>query len=488
MHIQVLANAPAHVIDRNIYGHFSEHLGRCIYNGIFVGADSAIPNTRGIRNDILDALRAIQTPVLRWPGGCFADEYHWVDGVGQNRKRMVNTHWGGVVEDNSFGTHEFMDLCELLGAAPYICGNVGSGTVREMQEWVEYITFDGESPMANWRKENGRSEPWTLPYFGVGNENWGCGGNMTPEYYANEYKRYATYVRNFGDNKIYKIACGSWDFNYKWTEVLMREAGHKMDGLSLHFYTFPQPGYSRSATDFDERDYFSIMKYTLRMDELLTRHIAVMDSFDPEKRVGLIVDEWGIWTAVELGTNPGFLYQQNSLRDALLAAVNFDIFNRHGDRVRMTNIAQTVNVLQSVILTDGAKMLKTPTYYAFLLYTVHHDATYLPLHFESPLYVCEGEGDGIPAIHATASQRGDGVIHITATNLDPGVAHDVVFNLGGAAVAGVAAQILTGDAVNAINTFECENVCVKPYDGATVRDGAVAVQLPPKSLVQLTLR
>ena len=312
--------------------------------------------------------------MLRWPGGCFADEYHWRDGIGpyEDRPKTINTHWGGVVEDNSFGTHEFFHLCELLGADPYICGNVGSGTIQEMREWIEYITFDGPSSLAELRKANGREKPWKLPYFGVGNESWGCGGNMRPEYYADLYRRYSTYVRNFSDNRIYKIACGASDFDFRWTEVLMREAGRFMDGLSLHYYTVPGDWSNKgSATEFDEREWFVTMKKTLVMDDLITRHSSIMDYYDPEKRVGLIVDEWGTWYDVEPGTNPGFLYQQNTLRDALVAGINLNIFNNHCDRVHMANLAQTVNVLQAMILTEGERMVLTPTYHVFYMYKVH---------------------------------------------------------------------------------------------------------------------
>lgn len=345
-------------INRNIYGHFSEHLGRCIYEGIWVGEDSPIPNTNGIRSDVVEALKNIKIPVLRWPGGCFADEYHWKDGIGPraDRKRMVNTHWGGVVENNHFGTHEFMELCRQLECEPYINGNVGSGTVQEMSEWVEYLTFGGESPMSLLRAENGREEPWKVTYFGVGNENWGCGGNMRPEYYADVYRRYQTYVRNYGDNKIHRIACGPNSDDYNWTEVLMREAARFMDSLTLHYYTVPGEWQNKGpATGFAEREWFTTLRKTLHMDELITRHSVIMDKYDPERRVGLIVDEWGTWYDVEPGTNPGFLYQQNTIRDALVAGLTLNIFHKHHQRVRMANIAQTVNVLQAVILTEGEK-------------------------------------------------------------------------------------------------------------------------------------
>lgn len=479
-------------ISRHIYGHFAEHLGRCIYEGIWVGEDSSIPNTRGIRNDVLEALRNLSIPVLRWPGGCFADEYHWKDGVGprEQRKRMVNTHWGGVVENNHFGTHEFFDLCELLGTEPYICGNVGSGTIQEMQEWVEYMTFDGESPMANWRKANGREKPWKLKYFGVGNENWGCGGNMRPSYYADEYRRFQTYVRNYGDNRIYKIAGGANTDDYNWTETLMREAGSHMDGLSLHNYTVPG-GFEvkRPAIGFDEAEWFETMRGAWYMDELISRHSAIMDQHDPGKRIGLIVDEWGTWFQVEPGTNPGFLYQQNSLRDALVAGLHLHIFNRHCDRVHMANIAQTVNVLQAMILTEGANMLLTPTYHVFEMFKVHQDAEAIALHLETGEYTLEGES--LPQISASASKRADGTIDISLCNIDPKQEANLSLQLRGlAGTPEISGRVLTHSDMNAHNTFEHPET-LKPQVFSGIKEvtgkGLTAV-LPPMSVVVLTLR
>lgn len=488
---QIILNADVSrgKINKNIYGHFSEHLGRCIYGGIWVGEDSPIPNTQGIRNDVIEALRELQVPVLRWPGGCFADEYHWKDGVGprEKRPRMVNTHWGGVVENNHFGTHEFFTFCELIGAEPYINGNVGSGTVQEMQEWVEYMTFDGESPMANWRRENGRNEPWKLTYFGIGNENWGCGGNMRAEYYADVYRRYATYVRNFGGNRIYKIACGPGGGDYHWTEVLMREAGRFMHGLSLHHYTVPRNWAQKgSATQFDEAEWFITLKKTMEMDELITRHKQIMDRYDPQKRVGLIVDEWGTWYDVEPGTNPGFLYQQNTLRDALVAGINFHIFHKHCDRVQMANIAQMVNVLQAVIHTDGDKMFKTPTYHVFNMYKVHQDAEALDLICNSEMYKC-GE-DEIPQVTASASRNAAGVVHISLCNLDPNHNANVTCDLRGMTAHKVTGQVLTAEAINAHNTFDEPNA-VHPttFEQARLDGNKLEINLPAKSVVVLAL-
>lgn len=478
-------------ISKHIYGHFSEHLGRCIYEGIWVGEDSAIPNTKGIRNDVLEALKNLNIPVLRWPGGCFADEYHWKDGIGprEQRKRMVNTHWGGVVENNHFGTHEFMMLCDMLGCEPYIAGNVGSGTVHEMQEWVEYLTFDGESPMANWRKENGREEPWRLKYFGVGNENWGCGGNMRPEYYADVYRRYQTYVRDYGENRIYRVACGSHDAHTHWTEVLMREAAHLMEGLSLHYYVITGPSWQEkgSATDFTEQEWFTTMQKALKMDEVIKKHGAIMDKYDPDKRVGLIIDEWGTWFDVEPGTNPGFLYQQNTLRDALVASTTFDIFHNHCDRVHMANIAQTVNVLQAVVLTEGEKMLLTPTYHVFEMYKVHQDAELLDLHIQSESYT-SGE-ESIPQISGTASSK-DGVINIGLSNLSHDQSAEVQVELRGLERLGeVSGRILTSANKSDHNTFDRPgHVQPTAFSDFSVGEGQLRVMMPPMSVVTLELK
>jgi len=479
-----------YTISKHIYGHFSEHLGRCIYGGFFVEENSSIPNTRRIRMDIVDALKKINIPNLRWPGGCFADEYHWSDGIGEreNRPKMINTHWGGVVEDNSFGTHEFLDLCELLGTEPYICGNLGSGSVEEMSKWVEYLNFDGVSPMADLRKKNGHEKPWKVKFWGVGNENWGCGGNMTADFYADQYRRYATYARNYGDTRLMKIAGGANSFDYNWTETLMKKVPLSMMwGVSLHYYTIPKTWESKgSATGFDEREYFSALKSCLRMEELVTKHSIIMDRYDPEKRVALAVDEWGIWTDVEPNTNPGFLYQQNSLRDALIAASTLNIFNNHSDRVRMANLAQTINVLQALILTDKEKMLLTPTYHVFDLYKVHQDAMLIPLTVRSKDYVLGTEK--LSALNASASQDKSGNINISIVNIDPTNALDLQLDLPGASSLAVTAQIITADKFTDHNTFE-KPATIKPavFSGVKKTKDTLTVKLPAKSVVVIKL-
>ncbi|MBD0350407.1 MAG: alpha-N-arabinofuranosidase [Flavisolibacter sp.] len=483
---------PKTTISRHIYGHFSEHLGRCIYGGFWVGDSVKVPKQDLIRLDVVDALKRIKVPNLRWPGGCFADEYHWRDGIGprNQRPKMVNTNWGGVTEDNSFGTHEFLELCSLLNCEPYIAGNVGSGTVEEMAKWVEYLNFDGESPMANMRRQNGRDKPWKVSFWGVGNESWGCGGNMTPEFYADQYRRYATYARNYQGAPLRRIASGANVADYNWTEVLMRQIRPGMMwGITLHHYTLPTGNWGRkgSATSFDEKEYFNTMKNCLFMDELVTKHSAIMDKYDSAKRVALVVDEWGVWTDVEPGTNPGFLYQQNSLRDALVAGSTLNIFNNHADRVRMANLAQTINVLQAVILTQGEKMLLTPTYHVFDLYKVHQDAKLLPVKFTSPDYVSGNQK--LPAINASASLDSLGAVHITLVNIDPNNKITLNTALNGVKWNSVTGQIVTSAKLTDINTFDNLNkIQVQKFSGAKKQGNNLSVEMPAQSVVMLELK
>ena len=482
-------------INPELQGHFSEHLGRCIYEGIYVGEDSKIPNVNGMRKDVVKALKDIKVPVLRWPGGCFADEYHWKDGIGpkKSRKKMINTHWGGVVEDNSFGTHEFMELCKQLGCKTYVNGNVGSGTVQEMSEWVEYMTFEGVSPMADLRKKNGSKDPWTVNYFGVGNENWGCGGNMTPEYYGNLYRRYQTYVRNYNNDKpIFKICCGPNVDDYNWTDKVMAtcfaspEFLHGfMDGISLHYYTFPGGWENKgSATEFDDKKWYETLKKTLYMEDLIKHHTAIMDKYDKNNKVGLIVDEWGTWYDVEPGTNPGFLYQQNTIRDALVAGINLNIFNKHCDRVKMANIAQMVNVLQSVLLTEGEKMVKTPTYHVFDLYKHHQDAELIESYIDTEEIGLE-EQNMVPNLTESVSVGKDGKMHITLTNLSIKKAYSIDTEIAGSKIKAVKGEIVGGE-IHAHNTFAEPNVVKKAkFEDVSFKDNKLKFKIPASSVLHL---
>lgn len=476
-------------INREIYSNFSEHLGRCIYDGIYVGENSEIPNIEGFRKDVIEAFRQIKLPVLRWPGGCFADEYHWRDGIGEkaSRKKMINTHWGGVVEDNSFGTHEFMRFCELVGCEPYIAGNLGSGTVEELSNWIEYMTFDGVSPMAELRKKNGREKPWKLKYLGIGNESWGCGGSMTPEYYSDLYRRYQVYCRNYSGNDLFKIACGPNADDYNWTEVIMKKIGTwNMRGISLHYYTLPTGdwGHKGSATEFDADEYYRTVKNTLKMEELITKHSEIMNRYDPEHKVGLIVDEWGTWYDVEPGTNPGFLYQQNTMRDAIIAAVNLNIFNTHSERVIMANIAQAVNVLQAVLLTEGVTTVKTPTYHVFDLFKEHQDAALIYSHIENETADYD---TGVPCISQSASINENGDITVTVSNCSLDKEFEIDFGCAYSGIVSSEGRVLCGD-VHDFNDFEnIDRVHIVPLDIETANGRAKAV-IKPCSVASVTLK
>jgi alpha-L-arabinofuranosidase len=491
--ITLQADSGKITISRHIYGHFAEHLGRCIYGGFFVGeGNTKIPNTNGVRNDVVDALKKLKIPNLRWPGGCFADTYHWKDGIGPKEKRptIVNTWWGNVTEDNSFGTHDFLNMCELLGTEPYLSANVGSGTVQEVADWVQYVGFPGKSPMSDLRKQNGREKPWSVKYWGVGNETWGCGGNMTPEFYANIYRQYATFMNSNWDdnNKIFRIASGASSNDYKWTEVMMRDIPHRMlEGVGVHHYSVIDWGKKGSATEFTEEQYFITMKKALQMEEFVTKHAAIMDKYDPKKRVAIMVDEWGGWYDVEPGTNPGFLYQQNTMRDAMIAGATLNIFNNHADRVRMANLAQAINVLQSVILTNEEKILLTPTYHVMEMYTVHHDATLLPLLLKTNDYTVGTEK--LPAVSASASRDKNGLTHISLVNIDGKSAQDVSIDVKGAKYTTVTGRILSSQKVQDHNTFQNpEKVKPTVFKGATLTSNKLNVKVPPFSVVVLELK
>jgi alpha-N-arabinofuranosidase len=479
-------NAP--IISKHIYGHFAEHLGRCIYDGIYVGENSKIPNKAGVRTDIIDALKELKIPNLRWPGGCFADTYHWKDGIGPKELRpsMVNRWWGGVIEDNSFGTHDFLNLCEELGAEPYLAANVGSSTVQEFTEYVQYVGHEAGSPMSDIRIANGRKAPWKVKYWGVGNEMWGCGGNMTPEYYANIYRQYATFMTDWSNSDgVFRIASGANVDDYHWTEVLMRDIPKSLiEGVALHSYSFVEWDNKGSATGFDEGQYFSTMKTALKMDELITNHSAIMDKYDPDNKIALIVDEWGGWYNVEEGTNPEFLYQQNTMRDALIAGASLNIFHKHADRVKMANLAQTVNVLQAVILTEGEKILLTPTYHVLKMYNVHQDAQLIPVAFEAPQYKVNGES--LPAVSVSASKNQKEEVHISLVNIDVKKANVFKIDLSAFIVKKIAGQILSSSKLQDHNTFEKPNVLMpKEFKDFKYRNGILEVTLPPFSVVVL---
>lgn len=495
----IATDRPGPVISRHIYGQFSEHLGRGIYDGVWVGPGSPIPNVRGIRSDVVAALRAIRVPVIRWPGGCFADEYDWRDGVGPRDKRPVrkNNWWGGTPESNAFGTHEFFDFAEQVGADAYISVNVASSTPSAMRAWIEYLTSKGQDTLANERRANGRAEPFKVPFIGIGNESWGCGGNMTPEYYANELRRFGALFHKNGinfhndnDNSAARVGSGANNLDTNWTDVVTKNAGHHLDAISLHFYTLLTGEWTNrnqaKATAFPDAQWNDILFQANRMEDVLNQHIAVLDRNDPQKRIGLFVDEWGTWYDHEPGTNPGHLYQQNSLRDALVAAGTLNIFHRHADRVRMANIAQTVNVLQAMLLTDGAAMAKTPTYHVFRMYLPFQDATLLPVQVDAPML--DAQGGRFPAFSITAARNRGGIVHVAVANMDRAKGYALRLNLSGLKVRSVRGEILTHARLDAHNVpSQPEMIAPRAFDGGRITDGMLRLDVPAKSVVVLTL-
>jgi alpha-L-arabinofuranosidase len=491
--VTVHADKPLAVIAPEIYGQFAEHLGHGMYGGLWVGTHSKIPNVRGFRKDVIGALKKLGVPVVRWPGGCFADQYHWRDGIGPRGRRpvRVNTTWGGVAETNAVGIHEYMDLIEQLGAKAYIDSNVGTGSPQETKDWLEYLTADSKSSLAQLRARNGHKKPWKLDYFAFGNELWGCGGNMRPEFYADLYHWYATFAKVPKDNTPKWIAAGSYDDNTAWTEALMASNKFKdMDAVTLHHFSLPTGSWTGSkgpATGFGEDQWMSIMQRALKMDSLIAAHSAVMDKYDPEKKVALYVDEWSNWYDVEPSTNPGFLHQQNTLRDAVTAAINLDIFQAHADRVRMANITQMVNVLQAMIFTDGPRMMLTPTYHVFMMYKPFRGATGLAIDLKTPDYRF---GDAaVPALHASAARDAQGHIVIALVNLDPHRGAQIAVAIPSVALQSVSGSVLTADAMDAHNTFARPDA-VKPaaFAGAALSGDKLDVTMPAKSVVVVMLR
>jgi len=491
--ISIDASKSGPTISRNLFGQFAEHLGHGIYEGIWVGPDSKIPNTRGIRNDVVAALKAIKVPNVRWPGGCFADEYHWRQGIGAQRAVTLNPNWGGVIEPNTFGTNEFMDFIDQIGSEAYVSVNLGSGTPQEAAEWFEYMTTAQPTTLEKERAANGHPAPYKVEFLGLGNESWDCGGNMTPEYYLSQAKIYSHFVRNFNPgqqskDQMLKIAVGPggdgprWN---DWTETVMKAYQQHtwswdINGLSMHSYTVVKWPPAYKSVGFGETEYAEILKSTLEMDDLIKKHSAIMDKYDPEKKVALVVDEWGGWYAPLPGSNPGFLVQQNSLRDAILAALNLNIFARHGDRVRMSNIAQMINVLQAMILTDKDKMVLTPTYYVYKMYLPFQDSTSVPVTFDAGTY---RQGDiSLPRVDAVAAKGKDGKLWVEVTNVDPNQAAEVELKLAGVTAKSATGQTLSAPKVDSVNTLEAPNGVVPKAVSAEAEGGKLTLKLEPKSV------
>jgi alpha-N-arabinofuranosidase len=497
--VSVDPSKPGAKIDRNIFGQFAEHLGHGVYEGIWVGPKSTIPNTRGIRNDVVAALKTLKVPNVRWPGGCFADEYHWRKGIGAKRPVTLNPNWGGVTESNEFGTHEFMDFIDQIGSRAYLSINVGSGTQQEAADWLEYMTAAQPTTLAEERVANGRATPWEVPYLGIGNENWDCGGNMTADYYLSQLKSYARFVRNFNPTqrtdpkRMLKIAVGPGGDGPRWTEwtdVIMkawqgRSWSWDMDGLSLHNYTVVRWPAAYKSVGFGETEYGEILKSTLDMERLVTTHSAIMDKYDPQKKIALVVDEWGAWYAPLPGSTQGFLVQQNSIRDAILSALNLNIFARHADRVRMANIAQMINVLQAMIITDKEKMVLTPTYHVFRMYTPFQDATFVPVSYDAGTYT---HGPiTLPRVDVIAARDTAGKLWLALTNVDPTRPVDIDAGLGNVTGRRVVGETLTAPQVDSVNTFEKPDTVAPKAVTVNLQSGRLSLSLPPRSVTVISV-
>jgi alpha-L-arabinofuranosidase len=502
--ISVDASKSGATINRNIFGQFAEHLGHGIYQGIWVGPDSKIPNTRGIRNDVVAALKALKVPNVRWPGGCFADEYHWREGIGRHRTVRLNPNWGGVIEPNTFGTDEFMDFIDQIGSHAYVSVNVGSGTPREAADWLEYMTAGQSTTLAKERAINGHPEPYKVAMLGVGNESWDCGGNMSPDYYTSQMKIYTRFVRNYNpaqqaglgqQNKeeMMKIAVGPGGDEPRfvdWTETVMKAYQNhswswEINGLSLHNYTVINWQNKFSSLNFGETEYSQFLKSTLQIEGLISQYSAIMNKYDPQKKVALIVDEWGSWYAPLAGTNPGFLVQQNSLRDAILAALNLNIFARHADRVRGANIAQMINVLQAMILTDKEKMVLTPTYYVFKMYAPFQDATFVPVTFDAGTY--KHEDVSLPRLDAIAAKDTSGKLWLEITNVDPNQSAVIDLSIAGMDAKAAAGQTLTAPKVDSVNTFDVPKTVVAKPISAKLENGKLTLTVEPKSVTVISV-
>jgi alpha-L-arabinofuranosidase len=514
--VVVDTSAPGPEIDRHIYGQFIEHGGSVIYDGVWVGEHSAIPNAHGYRKDVVDALQSIHVPVVRWPGGCFADQYDWRDGIGPRGKRPVraNKMWGGL-DSNAFGTHEFLNFAELIGADAYISGNVGSMTPRDMSQWLEYMTSSEKTALAEERRRNGRAKPWRVRYFGIGNEIWGCGGMMRPEYAGDVTVRYSYYLEGFHDPEhpdpdrtLIKVASGPTGniAGYEaFTEGMMGRAKKFIEdlnfgALSLHYYATPlaadqevatddlnaPPGAPKAptgtaATGFGEDTWANLLRSARGIDHVIGVVSAIMDKYDPDKKVALFVDEWGAYHEPEGGGIQSFGSAQNTLLDAEIAALSLNAFQRHADRVKMANITMMINAGQALILTKERNMLLTPTYHIFDMYQPFRGAVTYGASASGAFYCVDGHC--MPAVDVSAAKGKDGKLYLALINVDPNRAADITTNLTGRSHG----RVLTGPAMDTHNTFEAPlTVHPMPFAGDNL-NGKVIFHLPPKAVAVVAI-
>ena len=490
-------------INPYLHGHFAEHLGELVYPGICVPEDGAIPNTAGIRDDVAAALRPLGIPVLRWPGGCFADDYHWRDGIGplDRRPLRLNRHWGMTAESGAFGTHEFVRFCRTIGAEPYFAANVGSGTPGELRDWVEYCNFAGSSSLADERRRNGAGEPFGVRFWGIGNENWGCGGNLGPEHYAEEFCRFRGYASDYSGTRVQGIACGQNNADWEWTRRFFEHVHHShgnrlrlVQGYAAHYYC----GTAGTATEYTDAQWLELLARAFAVEGVVTGCRELMDEHDPERKIPLLLDEWGAWHPVEAGKPERGLYQQNTMRDACVAALTLDLFHAHADKLLMANIAQLINVLQALLLVEEDRCVRTPTYHVFDLYRPHKGASAVRLEtFAEPVTDGGSSADwcrgrylhrgpfALRAVQGSASMREDALC-VTAVNTHPTEPVDLDVELHGARWGEVEAVTLgTGD-IRGYNTFD-DPERVRLGEATTIQasDGRVRSMMPPGAILRL---
>jgi alpha-N-arabinofuranosidase len=512
--IEVIPGEPLGTISPAVYGHFVENLGGVVYDGIWVGEDSPVPNVGGIRRDLVDALRALKPAVIRYPGGCFADSYDWSDGVGAPQRRPVRTSFWADNEPaaapaaqrydtNRFGTDEFVRFCTLVGAQPYLAANVRSLPAESFDRWVEYCNAPaGSTTLAAMRASDGSTKPFDVRYWAVGNEAWGCGGLFTAREYAEEFCRFVAAVPDYGVDLRF-VASGPDKADWAWTRGFFEAVAARpgaldaIFGFALHDYTWnlsrgKTPDWVRGKGDalqFAPIDWYELLRVGGGIEALIDGHWRIMAQTDPAHRVKLVVDEWGSWYRPGSAQTAWDLFEQTpTLRDAVYSAQTLDAFNRHPDKVAMANCAQLVNCLNSPFLAHEDKFCVTPVGHVFAMYAGHQGGTALRADFSAPpvAYDRDGTQATLPSISGAASLRGK-TLTISATNAHVSESRSVVVTARGTAIAGGTIATLANADIRAHNSFARPDAVVPATSAIVARDGSTRVVLPPASVNVLTL-
>jgi alpha-N-arabinofuranosidase len=470
-------------ISKHIYGHFAESPGTAVYPGIWVGPDSSIPNTRGIRKDVVEALQNVKAANLRWPGGAYAERYRWRDGIGPLSSRKPHEEFND--ETNEFGTHEFLDFCDMVGCEPYLCCSTTSGTVEEARDWLRYLTADDDSGPAKLRRKNGRREPWNARLWAVGNEVWAYCDKPAP--YAGKFLEYEEAMRAATDQDLYLVACGPGGTRYDWTDTLMRIVGTRMEGLAFHHYTLAGPWADKGpALGFTEQHWALSMQNSFGIETMVYKHSEIMDRYDPGKKVALVMDEWGVWHSGASHMPEDCPHSPGTIRDAIVAAMMLNMFNNHCERLRVANIAMLVNALHPLYITHEDRLLRTPTSHVYEMFTVHHEATMLPLITTADRGLPYDYT--MPGFNASASRDDAGRIHLTLCNVTVDSDREISCRLASGNINSARGRILTSDAIDGHNTFrEPDRVAPAPFEGASIDNGIVKIALPARSVVLLEL-